>query len=169
MPALAAAEAAQDAPALRRGRTAAVAWAVVAVLALAVGWRVLAPPALGGTATLVSVDGTSMLPRFHGSDLVVLRRAGRYRVGDVTGYRSRLLGRIVMHRIVRIEHGRYVFKGDNNSFLDPERPTRSQLVGRLWLRVPALGRVVGAFEQPAVPAAVAAVLVVAFGFSGRRR
>ena len=30
----------------------------------------------------------------------------------------------------------YVFKGDNNSWTDPERPTRADLVGKLWLEVP---------------------------------
>ena len=33
----------------------------------------LAPPQLGGSTSFVVVDGTSMLPRFHGSDLVALR------------------------------------------------------------------------------------------------
>ena len=44
------------------------------------------------------------------------RKQTVYRVGDVVLYDSRELGTKVLHRIVRIEGGRFVLKGDNNSF-----------------------------------------------------
>jgi len=127
------------------------------------------PTQLGGPTMLVTVDGTSMLPRFRPSDLVVLRRASAYRVGEVVGYRSKLLHRIVMHRIVRINGDRYVFRGDNNSFLDPEQPTRALLVGRMLVRVPELGRMVALFKRPLVPTLLAAVVVLGLGLPGSRR
>jgi signal peptidase I len=144
----------------------------LALLLAALAWPaavLVGPTQLGGPTTLVTVDGTSMLPRFQPSDLVVLGRASAYHVGEVVGYRSSLLHRIVMHRIVRIEAGRYVFRGDNNSFLDPERPTRAQLVGRVRLRVPWLGRAVALFKRPLVPALVAAIAVLGLGLPGSRR
>jgi len=140
-----------------------VAWLASTVLLLGGAWWLLAPPELGGQTSIVTVDGTSMLPRFQRDDLVLLRTSGSYRVGDVVGYHSNLLGRVVMHRIVAIEDGRYTFKGDNNHFLDPERPTRSQLVGRLWLRVPAAGRVIPLLKVPWIVGALAALLVLALG------
>ena len=45
----------------------------------------------------------------------------------------------MLHRIVAIHGGHYTFKGDNNSFLDPVHPTRSQLIGKLWLHLPRAG------------------------------
>jgi signal peptidase I len=135
--------------------------------ALAAAWWFLAPAQLGGATAFMTVDGTSMLPRLQPSELVLLRRAGDYRVGDVVGYRSTLLGRVVLHRIVAVHGGRYTFKGDNNSFTDPDHPTRGQLVGKLWFSVPRAGRAVPILHTPWVVAALAAVLVLVLGLGGR--
>jgi signal peptidase I len=110
-----------------------------------------------------------MLPRLKRDDLVLLRASSSYRVGEVVGYHSSLLHRVVLHRIVSIVHGRYTFKGDNNNFLDPERPTRGQLVGKLWLHVPSLGRVVPLLHVPWVAGALAALLVLALGLEREGR
>jgi signal peptidase I len=109
-----------------------------------------------------------MLPALERSDLVALRPAATYRVADVVGYRSELLHRVVLHRIVAIRGDRYVFKGDHNTFVDPDRPTRAELVGRLWFQVPSAGRAVSALHVPWVVAAIAALLVLALGLGGRR-
>lgn len=140
--------------------------ATIAVLTAA--WWFLCPPQLGGSTSFTTVDGTSMLPSLRRSDLVALRPVATYRVGDVVGYRSALLDRVVLHRIVAIHGTRYVFKGDHNSFIDPDRPTRAQLVGKLWFRVPVAGRAVGALHIPWVVATIAALLVLALGTGGRR-
>ena len=81
-----------------------------------------------------------MEPKLHRGDLAVVRERSTYRVGDVVLYDSRELGSKVLHRIVRVERGRFVLKGDNNSFLDAERPTEEQIVGTLWVTAPAVGR-----------------------------
>jgi signal peptidase I len=135
---------------------------------LAGGWWVVAPPALGGRTSIVVVDGSSMNPRLAPSDVVALRSASSYGVGDVVAYRSKLLGRLVLHRIVAIRDGRYVFKGDNNSFLDPDRPRRAELIGKLWVRIPSGGRIAAAAHQPVVLASLAALLVLV-AFPGARR
>lgn len=89
-----------------------------------------------GKPTFVTTHGVSMQPRFHTGDLAVLLPANSYRVGDIAAYHSTSLHTVVMHRIVKIADGRYTFKGDNNSWLDQDPVTRSQLVGKLALRVP---------------------------------
>ena len=144
------------------------AGAALTIVVAAAAWWFLAPPQLGGATSFTTVDGTSMLPTLSRSDLVALRPAASYRVGDIVGYRSPLLRRVVLHRIVAVSNGRYTFKGDNNSFRDPERPVRSQLVGRLWFRVPAAGRAVAALHIPWVVAVVAAIFVLALGTGERR-
>ncbi|HEU5363225.1 MAG TPA: signal peptidase I [Gaiellaceae bacterium] len=137
--------------------------------ALATAWWALAPPALDGHAAIAVVDGTSMLPHFRRGDLVLLRQADRYGPGDVVGYRSRLLHRVVLHRIVKVENGRYTFKGDNNSWLDPETPARNELIGRLWLRIPRVGAAGGVIRKPAVGAVLTVLLVLGLGLGGQRR
>ncbi len=133
---------------------------------LAAAWLFLAPPRLGGQTSYALVVGSSMEPRPRRGDLVLVRRAGDYRVGEVVLYRSRLLGRDVLHRIVRREGERFVFKGDNNGFLDSDRPTKADLVGRLWLRLPAVGGALGWLRRPAAAALVvglAALLALGVG------
>ena len=136
------------------------------LVVLGAAWLLLAPPQLGGSTAFVVVDGTSMLPRLHGADLVVLRPTTNPRVGDVVGYHSALLHRVVLHRITAIEGDRYVLKGDNNSFIDPDRPMRSELVGKLWFHVPSAGRAISWLHVPWVIAALAALLVLVVGLDG---
>ena len=77
-----------------------------------------------------------MEPSFHAGDLGLVRPADHYRVGEIVAYHSTLLHVVVLHRIIAIHGDHYVFKGDNNNFVDPTRPTRSALVGALWVHVP---------------------------------
>src|SRR5579884_3848440 len=103
---------------------------------VAVGWYFFAPVNIGGSTRYVVTSGVSMEPRFHTGDLAIVRPAETYRVGEIAAYRSTLLNTIVLHRIVAVHGNRYVFKGDNNNFLDPITPTRSELLGTLWLHIP---------------------------------
>jgi signal peptidase I len=137
--------------------------ALLTAFVLAGAWWWLAPPQLGGSTTLVVVDGSSMAPNFRRSDLVALRPAASYRVGDIVGYRSALLHRVVLHRIVAIENGRFALKGDNNSFRDAERVPKARVVGKLWLHVGRVGEAIQALKVPWIAAALVALLVVIVG------
>jgi signal peptidase I len=150
----------------RRNAPRRAAAALLTAAIAGVCWWSLAPPSLGGTTSVAIVDGTSMLPRFHRGDLVLLRAGDHYRVGEVVAYRSRLLHRVVVHRIIKITHGHYVFKGDNNSWIDPEQPVRAELIGRQWLHIGQAGRYVGAFRTPPVLAGIAILLVLSVGLGG---
>jgi signal peptidase I len=112
---------------------------LLGLTAVVLAWLFLAPHALGGSTTYVITHGTSMQPRFHAGDMALVRESGDYRVGDIVAYQSRELGKVVLHRIVARDGNKYVFKGDNNSWLDPEHPTRDQLIGKLWVRLPGFG------------------------------
>ena len=83
-----------------------------------------APAQVGGGTSYAIIVGNSMEPKLHRGDLAVVRKRSTYRAGDVVLYDSRELGSKVLHRIVRVENGRFVLKGDNNSFLDSERIRR---------------------------------------------
>ena len=114
-----------------------------------------------------------MEPRFHTGDLAVVRPAERYTIGEVVAYRSTLLHVTVLHRIVARYGGRYVFKGDHNNFLDPVRPDRSELLGKLWFRVPHGGVLLGTLHTPYFAAALVGCLgvltLVGAGEERRRR
>ncbi len=145
--------------------------AVLTVGLAAILWATLAPPQLGGQTMLATSYGTSMEPMVHRGDVLILRKGGPARVGDVVGYRSELLNRIVVHRVKRIENGKLVLKGDNNDFLDPERVPQSAVVGHLALHVPEAGVALEELRKPRSAAAlgILAAFFIAGGSRKRRR
>ena len=122
------------------------ATAVLAGVVLA--WSFFAPAQLGGGTSYAIIVGNSMEPGLHRGDLAVVRAQSSYQPGDAVLYDSRDLGTKVLHRIVRVDNGRYVLKGDNNSFLDVERPAQDQILGTLWVRAPAVGRAAVWLRKP---------------------
>ena len=146
--------------------------ALIALVAVGLLWEELAPVKLGGSHEYAVVDGISMKPKLHAGDLVLLHPASHYEVGDVVGYHNLQLGRLVLHRIVGKTGDRYVFKGDNNSFLDVYHPRQAQLVGRLWVHVPKVGGVFTWLHAPhhaAISVAILAFLLLAGGGAGAAR
>jgi signal peptidase I len=137
----------------------------------AVGWHYFAPSNIGGGTRYVVTSGISMQPHFHTGDLAIVRPASNYKVGEIVAYHSTLLHVTVLHRIIARHGNRYVFKGDNNNFIDPVQPTRSELLGKLWLHIPHGGVFFKALHAPMVAAVIAALLgmFVLFGFSEQRR
>ena len=133
---------------------------LTAALLLLVGtaWFYLAPPPLGGSTSYVVTHGVSMEPKFKTGDLALVRPAAEYRVGEVVAYHSSLLHIVVLHRIYAIHDGRYTFKGDNNNFLDPVHPTRSELIGKLWVHLPHAGVFLTALHNPITAAVLIGVI-----------
>jgi signal peptidase I len=107
---------------------------------LAVIWIAFAPAKVGGQASYVMVNGISMEPSYHTGDLVIVRKAHAYQVGDVVTYHDAELGAFIIHRIISIEQGQFIIKGDNNSWLDPYHPTQEEIIGKQWIYVPKVGR-----------------------------
>jgi signal peptidase I len=140
---------------------------------MAVGWWFFAPTQIGGSSRYVVTKGVSMEPVFHAGDLAIVRPTSHYKVGDIAAYWSTLLHTVALHRIIAIHGDSYTFKGDNNNFVDPTHPTRSQLLGKLWIHLPAGGKWINLLHTPAVAAGICALLglslVVGFGEPRRRR
>jgi signal peptidase I len=150
-----------------RSRLLTVAFVILVV----VGWWFFAPTKIGGSTRYVVTKGTSMEPRFHTGDLAMVRPAGQYRVGDIVAYWSTLLHTVALHRIIAVHGDSYTFKGDNNNFIDPTHPTRSQLLGKLWIHVPRGGVWFNFVHSPAIAAGICALLglFLIFGFQEQRR
>src|SRR5436305_12372203 len=114
--------------------------AVQLALVAALGWFCL-PQRLGGRADWVMVSGTSMLPRFHTGDLVLVERQASYHVGEIVAYRVPKgevgAGHVVIHRIIG-GNGRtgWTMKGDNRTARDLWYPTNRDVVGAKLLRIP---------------------------------
>ncbi|MGN6578353.1 MAG: signal peptidase I, partial [Nocardioides sp.] len=123
-------------------------------LVLFAAWFVLLrPSALGGPMTYTMVSGTSMEPRLHGGDLIVMRRDDSYAVGDIVSYHVPKgqpgEGYAIVHRL-RAGNGSTGFttKGDNVRLADPWTPTDDDIIGRLVFRVPKVGLGIMLFHSP---------------------
>jgi signal peptidase I len=143
--------------------------ALSALPLLVIGWLFAGPSQLGGGAAYVTTHGVSMQPRIKAGDLVLVRPATSYRVGDVVAYRATGLRTAALHRIVAVEGDRYVFQGDNNSWLDPERPKRSELVGKEFVRIPGGGRWLRRLTTPLALGLISLGLLAAGGTATTRR
>ncbi|TKJ27401.1 signal peptidase I [Blastococcus sp. CCUG 61487] len=144
--------------------TRAASTSAVIALVLAAAWFFW-PAQLGGATTYVSTYGTSMEPGFSTGDLAVLRPADSYEVGDVVAYHSEILNTTVMHRIVDVDGDRFVLQGDNNDWLDEDRPTSDELLGKLFRQVPGGGKALDAITSPWSIGLIVAVVLGLFGTS----
>lgn len=122
------------------------------------------------TIGLVTTTGSSMRPGISHGDLVVVVRQASYAPGDAVAYRSRQLGRVVLHRIVSVEDGRFVLRGDANSWEDTDRPSPGEILGRRRLLIPRGGRMLASLGSPWVLAALVVLLgALTAGSMGRGR
>ena len=147
-------------------------WAGLLVVITVTAWIAFAPMEVGGQAAYVIVAGNSMEPDFHLGDLVIVRKAVTYQVGDIVTYNNVEMDRDVFHRIIGVEGDRYIIKGDHNTWTDSYRPSREELVGKLWIHLPGIGKVFEWMRVPinmAIMAGIAGAIVVAVLFLGRSR
>jgi signal peptidase I len=129
------------------------------------------PQALGGRAGWVMVSGTSMLPRLHTGDLVLVEHQSAYHVGEVVAYRVPKgqvgAGHVVIHRIVG-GNGRigWTMKGDNRTAADLWHPTNRDVIGAKQLRIPDAWSVLRFLHAPLFLGLLAACAVFWVAFAG---
>jgi signal peptidase I len=127
------------------------------LILMVIAWLILAPVQVGGQTAYVIVNGNSMEPRFHRGDLVILRQADTYQVGDIATYRHPTIGPVI-HRIIGREGDVFVFKGDHNQWVDPYRPEQAELIGKYWQDIPSAGKIIEQLRTPWVMALLAAAV-----------
>jgi signal peptidase I len=135
-------------------------------------WVLFAPLQVGGQAAYVIVAGQSMEPNLHLSDLVIVHKASGYQVGDVVAYQNADIDRYVIHRIVSEKQGRFLMRGDSNTWIDNFEPTRQQILGKLWIHLPRFGIYIQKLREPNYMALIAGLigsLVAATLFVSNRR
>ncbi|WP_432524582.1 signal peptidase I [Kineococcus sp. SYSU DK006] len=112
-----------------------VLWAVAALLL----WSLV--PAVLGWPTRVVVSG-SMAPVLRPGDVVVAQPVGERapEVGQVVVFADPSApGRDVVHRVVGVEAGGYLTRGDANSAADPLPVPAEQVRGIARARIPLVG------------------------------
>lgn len=114
---------------------------------LAIAFVVFAPVQIGGAASFVIINGNSMEPLYYRGDLVIARTAPAYQVGDIVIYRHPTIGPVI-HRIIGHAGDAWVFKGDNNHFIDPYQPVQNDLIGKAWIHIPSIGKALDYLRTP---------------------
>lgn len=141
-----------------RARRSPISGAFLIVL-LALAWMALAPVQVGGRASYVIVNGNSMEPVYSKGDLVVTHEKDEYRKGDIAAYLHPDIGPVI-HRVVGTEGERFVFRGDNNTWLDSHQPAESEFIGKAWVHIPYVGKLLGWLRGPMVMAVLAGTMGV---------
>jgi signal peptidase I len=129
-------------------------------------WLFLAPASLGGVLSATAVSGTSMQPTVRTGDLVLLESLGSYHTGQVVAYRNPAVAHTFLHRIVGIDGGRYLMRGDRNHWLDPGRIVAADISGAMILRIPHGGTLVTWLQLPLHGAAVAGAVTALVALTG---
>ena len=101
-------------------------------------------PMVGGFGTAVVQSG-SMEPTYSVGDLLFIKEASDYEVGDVVVYQSDNM--LVVHRIVEIDGNRITTQGDANNVAD-EPFSASNIMGRVIGSVPGVGNVIDFLKTP---------------------
>ena len=82
-----------------------------------------------GRDMTIKVIGVSMEPTFFEGDSVTVQRSESYNIGDILVFTYK--GELLIHRLLKIENGRYFCKGDNAFRL--EDMTIEEIAGKVIL------------------------------------
>lgn len=92
--------------------------------------------------TAMAVVSESMSPDIVRGDLIILKKAERYEVGDVITFYVEHRKEYITHRINRIEDGRIYTKGDANEAEDDYISSESDILGRQVSRISYVGHII---------------------------
>ncbi len=102
-------------------------------------------PAVFGYSAAVVVSG-SMSGTIEVNDMVIFHRESGYDPGDIITYKSGKT--LVTHRIVEKTEEGFITRGDANNTPDREPVPMENVVGRVVLTVPGIGRLAGFLRTP---------------------
>ena len=141
---------------------------------MAVSFAVPALLSIFGVISIRAVLSDSMSPKINVGDLVVSANWQTPLQGDVAIYHQRnLAGSIqqdVVHRVVTIsEQGEYQFKGDNNTSIDALSVPKSDIVGTIFLKVPAIGSLLNAAGIFSLILLIGGIYLLIYGLKSIRK
>lgn len=91
----------------------------------------------------------SMEPAIHTGSLVLVDQkisAHEIQAGDIIGYR-RLDDSLILHRVVEIQNGEFITKGDNNDAKDLSPVKPEQYIGKCRVALPYMGYMVNGLKD----------------------
>ncbi len=111
-------------------------------------WSQIAPVSLGGPITIASTKGNSMEPFFYEGDFAVIHKNPKPQLGQILAYHSDQINSVVLHRAIELQDGRFVMKGDNNTWIDPELVAPDEVIGTYWFHISGIGEQFSLLQKP---------------------
>lgn len=101
----------------------------------------------------VLVISNSMARYAPQGSIVLIRKSNIYKIGDVATFKFKNVpGNLITHRINSVkEVGNtklFYTKGDNNSFSDPIPISENEIIGKVFLVIPYVGKIVSLIFIP---------------------
>lgn len=118
---------------------------ILAILAIYLILNVFLPSVLSTKSPLMVVVSESMTPTLNVGDIIIVMGKDTYQEQDIVVYRTLLYSKPIVHRVIGIENGYLITKGDNNQFSDPgaiapkEGVTPGDVQGKVVFVIPKLG------------------------------
>ncbi len=94
-------------------------------------------PSFFGVATLVVATGS--MSGIEEGDLIIVKRADEYKIGDIVTFLGQGDEIPTTHRIIRIDGDKFYTKGDANNAEDPRAVLKEDVVGKVVGTVPYVG------------------------------
>ncbi len=120
-----------------------------------------APSFLGYSFLIIA--SPSMTDAVNVGDIVIMKSADSYDVGDIVTYVPAAENISVTHRIVRREGDKFFTKGDANNSEDMDPVYIGNIRGKLLLRIPKIGVLFGWLKTPAGLFFLAAITATVVG------
>ena len=92
------------------------------------------------------IGSGSMEPTISINDLLFIKAAPHYQIGDIVTYVSQS-GSLVTHRVKEVSSQGYIAQGDANNIPD-EEITRQRVMGRVVFSLPLVGGITDAILSP---------------------
>lgn len=107
----------------------------------------------------------SMEPALSVGDLLLIREADSYEVGDIVVYQSGIVA--VVHRLISLDGETAVTKGDANNAADEAIPVQD-IKGKVSARIPGAGKIIRLLHTPTAKLAILAAAVLLLLLSYRK-
>lgn len=113
------------------------------------------PPRIFGYIPVTVVSG-SMEPELNIGDVVLIKPNEIYQINDVVTYREENM--LVTHRIVALTDQGFALQGDANNTIDSRYIKQEEIVGKVVMAIPMIGKI-GLWLM--TPVGILSVIVVA--------
>lgn len=124
-------------------------YVIVSLLALVTLFLIWSITPLAGDYKIFVVQSGSMLPTIKTGSLVFIYPAKDYRVGDIVtfGFNTKTQTPTT-HRIVAEKDGKFTTQGDANNGPDLKTIADSEIIGKMYFKIPYIGYVVAEAKKP---------------------